>query len=266
MTKQTEMAMPEANVPAEKPKTQLKPWQNALVKAEGKFLSITDQERTKVELGFASQIIQQNDKLQVCDPNSIMNAVINIARTSITINPVMKLAYLVPRDGKCVLDFSYMGLVKMLKDNRCISYIEAFIVYEDEEFNYDIVNGIINHVPNYAKNEEDQKKRKIIGAYSRAILPDKSVVYCYMPFWEIEKVKNTSKSKGSSYSPWNTWMEEMVKKTVIKRHFKMLIAGTPSKELQEALKIEEENNGLEKPKPRSVADMFGEETDFEEVK
>jgi recombination protein RecT len=256
----------------EKTKTkELAPWQNALVKAEGKFLSITDPIRTKTELGFAAQIFQGNEMLQKCDSDSIMNAVINIARTSITINPIMKLAYLIPRGGKCVLDFSYVGLVKMLKDNGCISYIEAFVVYKDEEFNYDIVNGIINHKPYYAQTEEEQKKRVSIGAYSRAILPDKSVVYCYMPMWEVDKVKNTSKAGSSSYSPWNTWLEEMIKKTVIKRHFKMLIAGSPSQELQEALKIEEENNGInfkeqaEKKNKSAIEGIFSEKVEEAEI-
>ena len=121
--------------------TKHKPWQDALVRAETKFMAITNPERAKVELGFAAQLIQTSKQLQECTSDSIMNAVINIARTSITINPVMKLAYLVPRAGKCVLDFSYIGLVKMLKDNGCISYIEAFVVFDDEEFEYDITNS-----------------------------------------------------------------------------------------------------------------------------
>ena len=111
----------------------MKTWKDALLNSEGKFLAIVGNEQsTKKELGFAAQVIEGSDKLRTCSPESIMNAVINVARTGITLNPVMKLAYLIPRGGKCVLDFSYVGLIKMLKDNNAIKFIDAFIVYEDE--------------------------------------------------------------------------------------------------------------------------------------
>ena len=87
-------------------------WKNSLIKAEQKFLSI-EPEKAKRELGFAAQIFEQNPSLQKCDPVSIINAVVNVARTSITLNPVLKLAYLIPRKNKCVLEFSYVGLIKI---------------------------------------------------------------------------------------------------------------------------------------------------------
>jgi len=245
--------------------SKLKPWQRALLKSEGKFMAISNPEKTRIELGFAAQIIQNNDQLKNADPDSIMNSCINLARTSLTLNPTLRLAYLVVRSGKCCLDVSYIGLIKILKDNRCVKYVDAFIVYTDEDFDYDLATGKITHKPKYPESEAEQNKRKVYGAYSRAILPDGEVVYCFMPWFEIEKIKNTSKSGSSQYSPWVAWLSDMIKKTVIKRHFKFLIAGSPSEELMSALEIEEENNGLDPKftrKKQSISDFF---QDAEEV-
>jgi recombination protein RecT len=218
-------------------------WKSSLKEAHGKFVAINP-EKAQSELGFAMQIFQNSETLQRCDPQSILNAVVNVARTSVTLNPVMRLAYLVPRKGKCVLDFSYMGLVAMLRDNNCIKSISAHIVYEDEDFDYDVAYNKISHKPSYAKTEEQHKSRGRIGCYSRATLPNGEVVFEFMPMWEIEKVKRLSEGSSSKYSAWQTWEEEMIKKVVIKRHFKMLISGNPSEALATALQVENENNGL----------------------
>jgi recombination protein RecT len=218
-------------------------WKSSLKEAHGKFVAINP-EKAQSELGFAMQIFQNSPTLQGCDPQSILNAVVNVARTSVTLNPVMRLAYLVPRKGKCVLDFSYMGLVAMLRDNNCIKSISAHIVYEDEEFDYDVAYNKITHKPSYAKTEEQHKSRGRIGCYSRATLPNGEIVFEFMPMWEIEKVKRLSEGSNSKYSAWQTWEEEMIKKVVIKRHFKMLISGNPSDALATALQVENENNAL----------------------
>jgi recombination protein RecT len=218
-------------------------WMQELNNAFPKFQQINP-EKAKVELGFAMQIFQGNAYLQKCEPQSIFNAVVNVARTSITLNPVMRLAYLIPRKNKCALEFSYMGLVAMLRDNGCIKSISAHIIYEDEEFDYDVAQNRITHKPKWAKTEKEHKTRERIGCYSRATLPNGEVVFEFMPMWEIEKVKGMSEGSSSQYSAWQTWEDEMIKKSVIKRHFKMLISGNPSEALSTALEIENDNNKL----------------------
>lgn len=222
----------------------LKTWKSSLKEAHTKFNAINP-EKAHSELGFAMQIFQNSPNLQKCDPQSILNAVVNVARTSVTLNPVMKLAYLVPRKGKCVLDFSYMGLVAMLRDNNCIRSISAHIVYEDEEFDYDVAYNKITHKPRYAKTEQEHKSRSRIGCYSRATLPNGEVVFEFMPMWEIDKVKSLSFGSSDKNSAWQTWEDEMIKKVVIKRHFKMLISINATEALSTALQIEHENNHLE---------------------
>ena len=214
-------------------KPNLPVWKQAINDSYVKFkLLCNDQNKVKNEMGFAMQYFENNTYLQTCDPNSIINAILNIARVKSTLNPVMRLAYLIPRKKKCVLEFSYMGLVSLLKTNGCIKSISAHIVFTDDEFSYDIGANHINHKPKYAQTEAEHKNRKMIGCYSRAVLPDNSILYEFMPKWEIDKVKNSSEGSGSKYSAWNTWEDEMIKKSVIKRHFKMLIGQNPNFALQ----------------------------------
>ena len=244
-------------------------WKLAIKDSYKKF-ELINPARAKTELGFANQLFQSNPMLQKCTAESIINAVVNVARTSITLNPVMRLAYLVPRGDKCVLDFSYMGMVAMLKDNNCIRTIDAKIVYEDEEFEYDMTSNIIYHKSKYAKTEKEHNERVILGCYSRAVLPTNDVVYEFMPMWEIEKIKQSSTNSSSKYSAWTTWRDEMIKKSVIKRHFKMLISlgNINNEKISTFLQIENENNPLKnnfnKPVKESLKNSFIDEDEIVE--
>ena len=242
-------------------------WKLAIKDSYKKF-ELINPARAKTELGFANQLFQSNPMLQKCTTESIVNSVVNVARTSITLNPVMRLAYLVPRGDKCVLDFSYMGMVAMLKDNNCIRTIDAKIVYEDEEFDFDMSSNIIYHKPKYSKTEIEHNERIILGCYSRAVLPTNDIVYEFMPIWEIDKIKQSSTNSNSKYSAWTTWRDEMIKKSVIKRHFKMLISlgNIDNEKISAFMQIENENNPLKnnfnKPIKESLKNSFIEETEI----
>lgn len=218
-------------------------WKSSLKEAHTKFMAINP-EKAQSELGFAMQIFQNSFDLQRCDPQSILNAVVNVARTSVTLNPVMKLAYLVPRKGKCVLDFSYMGLVAMLRENKCIKSISAYVVYEDEDFEFDMPDNKIYHKPKFAQNEAEQKKRIVLGSYSRVKLDNDEIVFEFMPMWEIEKIKKLSAGSLHEKSTWQTFPEEMYKKCVIKRHFKTLISLKSIDIIAPVIEIENDNNAL----------------------
>lgn len=208
------------------------------------------------ELGFAKQIFRKNNALHKCTLESVEDSLMNLARTGISLNPALKLAHLIPRGNKCTLEFSYMGLIKMLKDGGSIKHIEAHIVYEDEEFDY--TNETITHKKTFAKSEKDHNNREIIGAYSKAILPTNESVYCFMPLWELNKIKDYS--KGGNI--WNNWRDEMYKKSVIKRHIKTLIGGV-NNELSYALQIEQDNHPIKSRRDNVLDDaLLGE---FESV-
>jgi len=236
------------------------PMQKAIADAFQKCISLIGEKEAEREISYAIQIISKNKELQKCSVQSVMDAIVNGSRASVTLNPNLKLAYLIPRKGIACLDISYMGLITILKKSGGCKYIDAYVVFQDEDFSHNPASGQINHTPYYARTEAEPKKRIIIGCYSRAVLPSNDVVFCYMPYWEIEKVKRMSEGSSSSFSAWNTWEEEMVKKSVIKRHFKMLVSDSEAVEVVEALRIEDENNPLVKsPNKPSLFNLdFGE--------
>lgn len=203
--------------------------------------------KAKSEFGFALQTFKKSSALQRCSPESIINAIANIARTSLTLNPVMQLAYLIPRKNNCTLEISYRGMVKLLKDANAIHHLEAYMVFEDEEYSFNPATQELIHTQKFSKTEDEHNKRPIHGCYTRAILPSGIISYCFMPYWELEKVRAESSSKEGGV--WKKWRDEMYKKTVIKRHAKTLMTDQPS--LLAAMEIDNDNNGLQSLQSKS---------------
>lgn len=196
----------------------------------------------KKESAFAMQIFQGNDYLTKMNPESIKNAIVNVALTGLTLNPVMKFAYLVPRKGKCVLDVSYMGLVKILTDTGSIKNIEAKIVYENEPF--EIQQGTNPYIKHGIAPTQD--KGNIIGVYSIATLNDGSTSVEWMYYNDIAAIAQRSEAvKAGKKSPWNTDFSEMARKTVVKRHYKYLPKSERAILAANAIDIDHDNNGID---------------------
>lgn len=226
----------------------------AIAAAKQRFLSVMPQETFVKEANFAMQIIQSNPKgWQTVDLMTIRSAVENIAFTGLTLNPAMKLAYLIPRKGKAVLDPSYMGLTKILTDSGSVKKVAAVVVYDDEEFEYNAsTRMVVKHEQKYAQTEKEHMARKVIGAYSCATLTDGSLDYEFMPGWELEKIKSKSDGANSQYSPWqeSNWADEMRKKTVIKRHYKYL---PKSEQVSKIVDLDNQQFIVEKP---NISELF----------
>jgi recombination protein RecT len=205
------------------------------------------------------QIIQSNPKgWQNVDLMSIRSAVENIAFTGLTLNPAMKLAYLIPRKGKAIFEAGYGGLVKILTDSGSVKKVAAVVVYEDEEFEYNAATRmVVKHEQKYAKTEKEHMARKVIGAYSCATLTDGSLDYEFMPGWELDKIKSKSDGANSQYSPWqeSNWADEMRKKTVIKRHYKYL---PKSEQVSKIVDLDNQQFIVEKP---NISELFVQSTE-----
>ncbi len=196
------------------------------------------------EAAFALQIFQSNDYLTKMSPESVKNAVLNISLTGITLNPVLKLAYLVPRKGKCVLDFSYMGLVKILTDTGSVKNIEANVVYWGEPFK--LSRGTNPYIEHGLIEDPKTPKGEIRGAYSVATLNDGSKSIEWMDANELMAIMQRSESvRSGKNSPWISDTPEMCRKTVIKRHYKYLPKSERAIIAATAIEIDHENNGID---------------------
>lgn len=203
------------------------------------------------ELGFAGQAIAANDKLAKCAPTSIQIAIHNVALTGLSLNPVLKYAYLVPRGAKAVLDISYVGMIKILTDTNSVNSIYADLVYSNDHFQYEQgTSKVLRHTPEMIK-----ERGELIGAYSFATLNNGEPHFIFMRKEELDKVKETSaySKKGSI---WEKWEGEMYKKTVLKRHFKTLPKSEKAELAANAIQVDHNSSGFEKPKVESFEDLF----------
>lgn len=194
------------------------------------------------EMEFAIQIFEKNDYLAKMNPQSIKNALVNIALSGLTLNPVMKMAYLVPRKGLCCVDPSYAGLVKIVTDTGSVQSVKARVVYEKEPFEIELGSGgFVKH----GMYKGDGDKGKKIGAYSIAVLNNGKEHIDWMYWSEIMAIKARSEAanKGNG-SPWGTDEDEMAKKTVVKRHWKYLPKSDRALMAANAIDLDNQANGI----------------------
>jgi len=215
------------------------PFIQAIMSAEDSFSAIKDcPVEFEREKQFAMQICNSNEYLQKPQfLGSLCNAVRNVALSGITLNPVMKLAYLVPRDGAICLDISYMGLIKIATDSGSVSKVSCQIVYEKDffEVSYGTEDTVI-HKPLAFGERGD-----VVGVYCVATLHDGLVQIETMCIEEVNKIRGRSKAFTSGKScPWKTDYLEMVRKTCVKRAAKY---WNKTERLSSAIELDHANNG-----------------------
>jgi recombination protein RecT len=191
----------------------------------------TEQQFAK-EVNFAAQLLMGNDYLFECAykyPDNFIEAIKNIALTGLTLNPELRLAYLVPYKGKVKFQSSYMGKVDILIRAGVAKWFEANLVYEKDTFT--VVKGTeskIIHNPDYFADD----RGKLMGGYWYAILPNGQSAFDVMPKKRIDEIQAMSEAvKSGKQSPWDTNLEEMQRKTVLNWGFKFI----PKTEISPAL-------------------------------
>jgi phage RecT family recombinase len=182
----------------------------------------------------------------------------NIAQVGLTLNPVSKYAYLIPRYNgatkqmECVLEPSYIGLSKLLTDSGSVKSIECHIIYEGDSIKVDMASDqkIISHVP-YFLNGKD--KGGILGVYSNATLADGKKHVEMMSFVELHEIRDRSESykayvaKKIPACTWTTDEGEMCRKTIIKRHSKYLPKSEQTTKFDQAVDLDNQVNGFREP-------------------
>lgn len=228
--------------------------------AQKQFEAVNNDMNFNKEASFAIQILNGNDYLAKSDPASIRNSVVNVAMIGLTLNPALKYAYLVPRDGKCVLDISYMGMIKLLTDAGAVKSIDASVIYSNDKCTFRKGSSPeLIHEPALSNRGEK------IGAYAIAYFRDGGFQFEILSKDDIEKIRKTSESwkneKSRKYSPWENWEDEMWKKTALKRLFKLLPKTKFSENLIAALSVENDNelSDLTDTQEEKISKYFDEE-------
>lgn len=185
-------------------------------KIKDRFLEMTTETAYNREVIFAKQAFDGSDLLQKCAPESIRNSIVNIALTGASLNPVLQQSYLIPRKGKCCLDFSYRGLCKIAIDSGSVYDIDAVPVFEGDEFYYEMgLNPALIHKP---KMHTDAKDKKLIAVYAIAVLHHGIKKFVVLDKEKIERARKSSQAD----LVWKAHYDEMAKKTAVKLLYKLL--------------------------------------------
>lgn len=177
------------------------------------------------EAGFAVQVITANDyamRIAMDNRQSVVNAVTNVAAIGISLNPAKRQAYLVPRDGRICLDISYMGLLDLAIQSGSIMWGQSELVYEQDRFE---LQGF-DKPPLHNRNPFAKDRGVIVGVYVVVKTRDGDYLTTCMSIDEVYDIRNRSSAwkaweTKQKKCPWVTDEGEMIKKTVIKRAYKL---------------------------------------------
>ena len=169
------------------------------------------------EAEFAIQALLANEyslKIARENPQSVRDAVTNIAAIGISLNPAKKQAYLVPRKGGISLVISYMGLLDLAVQSGSIMWGQAEQVFAADKF---VLNGF-DKPPTHERNPFATDRGALVGVYVVVKTRDGDYLTTTMTADEVFAIRDRSDAwKNSKSGPWKTDEGEMVKKTVIKR-------------------------------------------------
>lgn len=220
---------------------------NEFSRIKNSFVTLSNEETFDKEVSFALQHISKNSQLKKATLESNLQAVMNVAQIGLSLNPVLKQAYLVPRtankNGQWVvethLEPSYQGLCKLITDTGSAKSIASHIVYEGDVFEPELGTNVnIKHIPKF-------KSKKIEYAYMVAVLADDSKMVEIMSYDDLKDIRERSESYKAYSSGklkscvWISDEGEMCRKTVIRRGIKQLPKTNMWDKLSEAISLDE---------------------------
>ena len=216
--------------------------------------------RFENEKGYAIQLLQNNSYLmQVAteNPHSLLQAVTNIAAIGLSLNPAKKQAYLITRtvkdsNGKYVskifLEPSYGGLCDLATMAGSIEWVQANCVYEQDAFE-DHGPG---EKPTHTYRAFAKDRGAFVGVYAVAKTRNGDYLTTIMPVDEVNEIRGRSEAykalierKKGNGGPWVTDYEEMAKKSVVRRAWKMLPKTAESERMENAVMLSNDNEGFE---------------------
>lgn len=180
----------------------------------------------KTERGYILQAIDADWKLAKATPISLRNAILNIAKTGISISPLEGLAHLECRSintetdrkktpvyrNDAALKIGYKGMITSLVDCGAVNWMRADVVRQGDVFEY---RGPAAMPVIKVADPFGAQRVEVVGSYAIAELPSGQIMCEIMRMEELEEVKKASKA---SSGPWmNGFSPEMMKKAVLNR-------------------------------------------------
>lgn len=177
---------------------------------------------------IAATEVRKNKALMNTEPTSFLGSVMQAAQLGLEPGSALGQAYLVPYGNQCQLIIGYKGMIDLARRSGQVLSLNAYAVREGDDFSFQLgLKPDIHHVPSL---EADRIKKPITYVYAVATLKGGGYQFEVMSRAEVEAVRAKAKSKNI----WNTYFEEMAKKTVIRRLFKYLPVSIEALEITNA--------------------------------
>ena len=154
--------------------------------------------------------------LEKCTPTSIANSLLDMVIQGLS--PAKTQCYFIPYGNTCKMKRSYFGTLKILKSLPEIKDVDVMIIYDGDEFDFDIIDGrkfLVKH-KSCLKNQDNP----IAGVYCVITKQDGTKPIEVMTRKEIEISWKQSKIFGKVH---NAFPQEMAKRTVVNRAAKPYI-------------------------------------------
>lgn len=164
------------------------------------------------------QNVQTRDKkpvLEVCDQNSITQALFNMAIQGL--NPAKNQCYFIAYGNQLTLSRSYLGTIAITKRLPEVKDVKAYVIYEGDEFEYayDAETGSMK-VTKYTPKFNNIDVKKIQGVFA-IVVGEEGILHTeVMSMDQVRAAWNQGQTKGDSPAHKN-FPEEMAKKSVINR-------------------------------------------------
>ena len=175
--------------------------------------------------------LRRTPKLSDCSIDSVFEGVVKCAELGLEPNGPLGHAYLLPFKVSgvptCTLIIGYRGFLHLMFKGGAVQDAEAHVVFDEDirngfKMTHTSAGTVIHHPHSWTPEES---RGKPLGAYAVIRFVNGGRHVEPMTWAEIMKVKASSPSADSDYSPWKSWLYEMVKKTPLKRGAKWAPTG-----------------------------------------
>lgn len=166
--------------------------------------------------------------LEVCSKDSIANSLLDMVVQGL--NPSKKQGYFIVYGKTLSFQRSYFGTMAVTKRVTGAKSIDAAVIFEGDEVDYEMNNGRITGLSH--KQKFGNQDKPIVGAYCTVIEKDGSTYIELMTKKEIDKSWGQSKmSPSSADSTHSKFPQEMAKRTVINRACKKFLNASDDNSL-----------------------------------
>lgn len=163
-------------------------------------------------LRVARLILSRNPDLldeSKVQPMSVLSAVLDAARLGLDIG---REAHLVKYGNQCVMLPDYRGLQKLALETGALRVIEARVVYEADDFEWE--EGSTPRITHKPSLDGSRTDKDVKAFYSIAFFKDGTYTFLVRNPQQINHIRSKSRAKDSG--PWKTDWQAMGMKTVIK--------------------------------------------------